>query len=53
MFSAASIWEVAIKASLGRRGFQADARVLRRTLLDNGYEGKGGDPCRVIREIEG
>jgi PIN domain nuclease of toxin-antitoxin system len=38
MFSAASVWEVAIKASLGRGGFQADARVLRRTLLDKGYE---------------
>lgn len=36
-FSAASIWEVAIKAGLGRVDFKADANVLRRGLLDNGY----------------
>ncbi len=38
MFSAASIWEVAIKTGLGRADFRADARRLRRGLLDNGYE---------------
>ncbi len=38
VFSAASIWEVAIKASLGRSDFRADAYMLRRGLLDNGYE---------------
>lgn len=38
VFSAASIWEVAIKQALGRADFQADARLLRRGLLDNGYE---------------
>lgn len=38
LFSAASIWEVAIKQSLRRSDFQADARLLRRGLLDNGYE---------------
>jgi PIN domain nuclease of toxin-antitoxin system len=37
LFSAASIWEVSIKASLGRDDFSADPRVLRRGLLDNGY----------------
>jgi PIN domain nuclease of toxin-antitoxin system len=36
-FSAASVWEVAIKNSRGKRNFQADASVLRRALLDNGY----------------
>lgn len=36
-FSAASIWEVVIKHGLGRADFQADARLLRRALLDNGY----------------
>lgn len=36
-FSAASLWEIAIKRSLGRTDFQVDARVLRRGLLDNGY----------------
>jgi PIN domain nuclease of toxin-antitoxin system len=37
LFSAASLWEVAIKGGLGRNDFQVDARVLRRGLLDNGY----------------
>lgn len=37
LFSAASIWEVAIKRGLGRTDFQADPRLLRRGLLDNGY----------------
>ena len=36
-FSAASIWEIAIKASLQKVNFQIDVRVLRRNLLDNGY----------------
>lgn len=37
VFSPASIWEVAIKAGLGRADFQVDPRILRRGLLDNGY----------------
>jgi PIN domain nuclease of toxin-antitoxin system len=37
-FSAASLWEIAIKQSLGRPDFHADASLLRRGLLDNGYE---------------
>lgn len=37
LFSAASLWEIAIKRGLGRSDFQVDARVLRRGLLDNGY----------------
>ncbi len=37
LFSAASLWEVAIKHSLGRKDFTADARLLRRGLLDNAY----------------
>lgn len=36
-FSVASLWEIAIKRSLGREDFKVDARVLRRSLLDNGY----------------
>jgi PIN domain nuclease of toxin-antitoxin system len=31
------VWEVAIKRGLGRTDFQADPRLLRRGLLDNGY----------------
>ncbi|HLY89443.1 MAG TPA: type II toxin-antitoxin system VapC family toxin [Acetobacteraceae bacterium] len=38
LFSVASIWEVAIKRGLGRDGFKVDPRLLRRGLLDNGYE---------------
>jgi PIN domain nuclease of toxin-antitoxin system len=37
MFSAAAIWEVAIKFGLGRPDFTVDPRLLRRGLLDNGY----------------
>jgi PIN domain nuclease of toxin-antitoxin system len=37
LFSAASLWEVAIKRGLGRDDFQVDARLLRRGLLDNTY----------------
>ncbi len=37
VFSPASLWEIAIKNSLGRPDFQVDVRVLRRGLLDNGY----------------
>jgi PIN domain nuclease of toxin-antitoxin system len=37
VFSAASLWEIAIKRGLGRDDFQVDARLLRRGLLDNGY----------------
>ena len=34
-FSAASIWEVAIKNGLGRPDFSVDPRVLRRGLLEH------------------
>jgi PIN domain nuclease of toxin-antitoxin system len=37
LFSAASLWEVAIKRGLSRADFQVDVRRLRRGLLDNGY----------------
>ena len=37
VFSAASIWEVAIKAGLGRDDFRVDAGLLRRGLIENGY----------------
>ena len=38
LFSAASLWEIAIKRGLGRSDFQVDARVLRRGLLDYIYQ---------------
>ena len=37
VFSAVSIWEVAIKNGLGRDDFSVDPRLLRRGLLENGY----------------
>ena len=37
LFSAASLWEVAIKKTLGREDFRVEPRLLRRGLLDNGY----------------
>lgn len=36
-FSAASLWEIAIKTSFGRSDFSVDARLLRRGLLDHGF----------------
>jgi PIN domain nuclease of toxin-antitoxin system len=37
LFSAASLWEIAIKNSLGRDDFRVEPRIFRRGLLDNGY----------------
>jgi PIN domain nuclease of toxin-antitoxin system len=37
LFSAASLWEIAIKSALGRADFGIEPRVLLRALLDNGY----------------
>ena len=37
VFSAASLWEIAIKNSLGRRAFSVDPRLLRRNLLERDY----------------
>ena len=36
-FSAANIWEIAIKSGLGRSDFELDASLFRRNLLDHGY----------------
>ena len=37
LFSAASLWEIAIKKTLGREDFRVEPRLLRRGLLDHGY----------------
>ena len=37
LFSVASLWEIVIKNGLKRDDFQVDVRLLRRSLLDNGY----------------
>lgn len=53
LFSAASLWEVAIKRRLGRDDFQVDPRLLRRGLLDNGYGELpiGGDHVVAIESL--
>jgi PIN domain nuclease of toxin-antitoxin system len=38
LYSTASLWEVSIKFGLGRADFRVDPRLLRRGLLDNGWE---------------
>lgn len=38
LFSAASLWEIAIKTGLGRDDFKVDVRLFRRGLLDHGYQ---------------
>jgi len=38
LFSAASVWEIAIKSSRGREDFRVEPRILRRSLIDNGYK---------------
>ena len=37
VFSAVSLWEIAIKSAPGRRDFQVDATELRSGLLENNY----------------
>jgi PIN domain nuclease of toxin-antitoxin system len=37
VFSAASLWEIAIKRQLGREDFRVEPRLLRRGLLENSY----------------
>jgi PIN domain nuclease of toxin-antitoxin system len=41
LFSAVSLWEIAIKAGLRRRDFRVDVSRLRRGLLNNGYRELG------------
>ncbi len=36
-FSVANLWEMTIKQALRKKDFQIDAQLLRRGLLDNGY----------------
>ncbi len=37
IFSAVSIWEIAIKAGRGRKDFEVEAAAFRHALIDNGY----------------
>ena len=37
IFSAASLWEIAIKNQLKRKDFNVDLHILRRSLLENNY----------------
>lgn len=38
VFSSASIWEIIIRSGIGRDDFRVEASVLRRALLDGGYD---------------
>ena len=38
VFSAANLWEIAIKRGLKRKGFQVDPRVIRGRMLNDRYE---------------
>jgi len=38
VFSAVSLWEITIKRGLGRNDFRADPGLLRRGLVENGYQ---------------
>ena len=53
IYSAVSLWEIAIKNGLGRPDFQVDPRLLRRGLLDNGYDElpMTGDHAAVIGNL--
>ena len=52
-FSVASLWEVAIKTSLGRPGFQVNALELRRGLLRNGFceLAIGAEHCLAVQDL--
>jgi PIN domain nuclease of toxin-antitoxin system len=52
LFSAASIWEVAIKRGLDRDDFTVDPRLLRRGLVDNGYEELAIDSRHAVATLE-
>jgi PIN domain nuclease of toxin-antitoxin system len=38
LFSVLSLWEIALKRGLNRKDFLYDARLVRQSLLNNGYE---------------
>ena len=52
MFSAAAVWEVAIKSWLGRPDFRADARLFRRGLLENGYSELAIDSAHTVATLD-
>ena len=49
LFSPASLWEIVIKRSLGRDDFRVDPDVLRRALIDNGYQELPISATHVLR----
>lgn len=48
-FSLASIWEVALKTSLGRENFRVDAAMLHKALLAEGWSELRIDPLHLFR----
>ena len=53
LFSAANLWEVAIKPVPGRDDFNVDPRLLRRGLLDNAYDELAitGEPVLAVTSL--
>jgi PIN domain nuclease of toxin-antitoxin system len=53
LFSSASIWEIVIKAGLGRVGFKADPFRLRKLLVIHGYNEVPitSDHCLAVSEL--
>jgi PIN domain nuclease of toxin-antitoxin system len=52
-FSVASLWEVAIKTSLGKAGFTVDASQLRQGLLREGFQELGieAEHCLAVQHL--
>jgi PIN domain nuclease of toxin-antitoxin system len=53
IFSAASLWEIAIKQAMEKSDFHIEVSVLRRNLLDNGYSELPitGDHAVAVRSL--
>lgn len=47
-FSVASLWEIVIKAGLGRDDFQVDPSAMRRNLIGNGFVELGIEASHVL-----
>ncbi|SDN37155.1 type II toxin-antitoxin system VapC family toxin [Pseudomonas jinjuensis] len=52
VFSAASMWEIAVKRSRGRPDFPHDAPVIRQALLDAGYQELAIDSHHAMASTE-
>jgi PIN domain nuclease of toxin-antitoxin system len=53
LFSAASLWEITIKRGMGRSDFRVEPEILRRGLVESGYEELPitGDHALAVRHL--